>query len=615
MGANKISLTFRQKIIALVVTAVILAAGIMLGPGTTDLDKLDSLYVRGQYQAALVGLETLLKSDPDSVEILTRLVRTELALGRPVRALEYCLRIASLSSDHSSLIFHEFDRWLQTAEIEKEAAGDILDLIAEELGHFPQWPWLKRLGIQVAIIGHLERLPNYLSHLGDNVYISFRDSIDEGWSKLLESQEWEAAWELAVLLDNFPLQWLPYSGDHREQYMRHFDLGLDAWSMLQERNPQDCLAAVGLAGAMSSKGLDWLQKWEEGNTIPLASAGFYSLWKSYIVRDADSIATSHLENIEAEHLLAAIITQGGIPEKFQVLLDYLKQFPEMAVHLDLALEIESFPQHTRVFPDAQVARLSDDGQSIMYLRDMKWVVHHLATAYELKFDVGDYWHWSPQGSQTLVLRNSPSMGAIYTNQGEVIHEFRWDSHVAWRDSSSLWKTEFRDGDYLVYVEYLETGETSRFQQIDALRSYMFFPGPESRLAWRWGNKIDIWDGNVVKSFGAEGNPQNLSWLPDGSGVLFADNEQLHIQYLDGRKLVLELPGWQQFNPMQPVAWKSPHELYYKCKLGPDFPGILAIYDIKTEAVRLIGILEPYSVAGNRVTASQEGRGVYLYELE
>lgn len=533
---------FRVPLLSIV---VLLALRLLYAPSGPGLEKIESLYQSGQLQAARQGLEQALNKEPARHEAREILVRVELADGRPLVALEH-LHVLALAE------------------------------------------WDARYYI-------------YFEEILQSFSCSGCPECDQN-SRISICSDWSTLWRVVQEMETFPDQVRSSSiGVNHVLLLETLPRDYEKWTQVHVDFPQDSLAALGRAGAMPTpQGLDWLAEWEKQTGIEIHP--LYSSYKTKLIVAAADIQAIYLTNLEPENLLEIILTDPENIGKKTLAIEELQQNSTVPARIKAALTTEDKPKWTL-------------GECLYYRLIDERAVLVLDAEYNTRlvdFENGDSYpypgtdlHWSPDGK--LAALSEGSLATVINRRGEQVERFPLDqglSILGWKSQNSLWVI-FQEFDLTttfatasVHVVNLEDFTVQKLEEFPELRQGAeYYAGPAGQIAWRQGNTLGLWNGTDSIANNYAGDVWDVSWIPDGSGVVFAMSDRYWLQKYDG-ELVEIVPGGEDWGKF--LGWRNPQEMYFQYPTGIGHYRVLALYNLESQELTLTGIINPSQAAGERI---------------
>lgn len=649
---------FKPK--SLLVAGLVLAGFFvfLLIPRQPDSEKLQSLLERGNYQAAREGAQQILAREPQDHLVREVLVKSYLGAGKFTEAMEHLLVLASFGWDTKALEADFKEAILPLAE-DQEESSSLLALVASHLDEHPSWDWLREYGLIVLSWGGgTSKAPEYLAALDYSDIEKHVYHFTSIWAKAKEYQDWDLAWQIAEVLDSLIDAALDVAWQNNyydtvriieqilgpnysyQEWLCQVHLIQDIFSQdpakfvaLQEKNSGNPLLAVGRASSIA--GLDWLIQWESLHQVDEEFRSIYSLQKSQLISQAEMVEPSQLNHILPYQLLSAALADVYNKAKLSTILDYLRTYPFMAQELDIAHSALDLPPPLLTLEDLVVMWISTDGVvirgSTQLTGDGKGLLnsapsdfgfthkyYDLETGREFAIPSG-YYSLAPSSSLLAVEVSSLNSEIQIYDRGRLIGTYPRDNsveRVGWRDADTLWLVKKELQHLVGNVNYLYSmsiadGSIRREEAVPAWKGNhwnSFWFGPRGRFAWTEAQTLRVYDGNRVYSVEIEQDPfiQLLCWRPDG-GALMVSTGGKTFSYTLGGSLIEEVT----FSSVE--AWLSKDEIAFTSPLGTG-QRMLGIYNAETEAVTWTGVIDPISIAGNRVLC-RSGDKLYIYDLE
>lgn len=618
----------RNKKLPLTIVVLSALSLLVLVPRQPDIEKLQALMERGNYPAAREGAMQVLARTPEAHSIRDMLVKICLVEGNFHEALEQLLFLADSGWDTRP---REFEFNAAIPALEPDAGENLLALVIAALDGHPQWAWLREFGLKILVQGDsLSLIPLYLGKLNPEDYISYEDLISQAWRKTLDSGQRAIAWQATVAMDNLQQieeinYWYSWQEDYfpprflfRAQILLSW-LDQDAAELvaLQQSQPLDPILAAG----RGSVDLGWLLEWEGNNPIEDEYAGVYSYIKAQVIGRADQVEKRHLANITPRHLLKSVDISNR--PKLQVVMAYIDEnFPGTGDTelLRQALAAPEPPAPVWTVEGYSHGELTGDGGLVLseYSPDFGTTYRYQnpKTGDEYVLPQGNY-YWSPDGSKVAII---PWWGEYkletYTSKGELLTRLGGIANieqVGWQDANSLWivrpKLVPQVGNVKVLTNYdLGTGSVQELPDMPKLsREGIFFFGPRGRVAWRDGYTIGVYQGGQVFTLKFDHYAEVLSWQPRAQGLIINLDNGYYFYQPGGIPQELDLPALG--SPV--IAWLSKDEFTWEFFMAGQT--MLGVYNLKTGAVAMTGIVNPIDVVGNLVLA-RGSNNLYLYDL-
>ena len=298
--------------------------GFLLLPSEKGLERYESLYQRGQFEAVVSGLEGELARNPKWHEARELLVLASVNAGNPVVALEHMLLLKTANWDIKD-VEEEYAWWFDTNWVDDETLSAWFGVATLVLEQRADWNWLKYHYLDTAIKRRIDKVVQALELVmtGDPALIdnALWEKVRPAWYLLRTSDDIETLWRISELLDSYDSHSLRWRGQLLDPY-----LSLDAISRLQTIYPGSPLLAAAVARGMEARaGLDFLNLWEESYQVDDESEDYYFGIKIHLLHQVRDIAYKDIDNIAPWTLLnfatAAIADQR---HKAEVVLEWFE---------------------------------------------------------------------------------------------------------------------------------------------------------------------------------------------------------------------------------------------------------------------------------------------------
>lgn len=594
----------RMQLIALGLIGTVILA-LALAPSTPDFARLEELTQMGNYQAARIGLEQALARNPDWHEARALLAEAELGDDRLDQALAHLLVLARQGRDTRSLE-SKFNRWLRQGNaVDTDSSAQALEMIMADKT-FLEWEWLTNFGLNLAFIC-LDKTAQYLLFLGENQLFSAWDTVQAGLSRLLDRGEWETLWQVAAACEGFATEsWLHGNFFISRGELIHV-LKPEVWPDLQNRFPQDALAAIGYALSLPpGEGLAWLRQWEGQNPLP-QPIETYSQLKSILLLESPGVKPEDLIFVTGAGLVTAAIearhqTNQVLPGMIAARWEELGGDPGLAAAIGLVPQ-PIYQETAASFWDIE---LSPDGKHLIFGPSATW--EQLIINLDSKEQTAIPYYpakWSPDSTRLYI--GAEGGISVFSAQGKLLQNYDLGFAyfpVGWRDEKSIWLTSDNFGK--LHVLSLSGGQIEPVIEAKDLHlggdPYAeFFPGPQGRIAWQSGGTVGVWDGQKIATYRFSGWLNGISWYPDGSGLILELGEGLYSQPLRGQAKPVSLP--QSIRGARFMGWRNSHEMYLSVPLEDTLHRQLMIYNEITGDVTLTEYFNPHKIAGQRVLVS------------
>lgn len=599
---------------------VLVVVALMLWPRGTDLERLNNMYERGQYEAVYTQLGKALEKKPDWHEARELLVKAAIKGDRPDLALAHMTDLvrAGEGTAHLEVQFdswlsqfatwereqlypwleeqigllpeeerdlwleqynffleerydsldQEFSLWLQEQFItwmkdyqNQEVPKALLAAAAEgyALGH---WEWIREVYLELlSRFGCAEEIPLVVEEIFA-VQTNIKN-ISLAWSAVEQAGDYQALWELSTFLDN--------RGQGRNQY-RQDVLYIHrskphVLGQLAVKFPGDALLAAAKAQEMEpEEGLDFLRQWEEKHEVEAAAREYYSTAKASLLVDVELPAEKDFHNITSSRLIQVAAEWLDHPKKCNLVLDYLAQdFPHEVGILRAGLKVPKSCD----FLEGHSPSLSPDETMLGYYSSGP-VLYELATQNKKELDIEAYgpvkWMWKPDSSGVAVNSSWHHQVEIFDRSGK-----RQGEELVF--DGGLEVLGWDNGDLLVsgstHLErplLLFNPDTGEFKPADPAMpsdpwAILFLGSHGNWASQESGRSITmLLDKEVYR---LESMTMGIvSWLPDGSGLLLsqASEEKRFYLWTGGEPEKLGVQG--RF-----LGWKNEDEFYWARDFG------------------------------------------------
>lgn len=600
---------------------VLIMVALILWPKGADLERLNNMFERGQYEAVCAQLELALEDKPNWYEARKLMVSAALGAGQLDLALTHL--VALQETGPTGTEEKAVSDWL-VLNCPTPAQGDnALAIVRDNIEDSSRWAWIKEFYVKLLI--KLERpqdIPDALELIISSEQGRLSDSLMNpvalGWEYVAECQGLIELWQLSSQLDySIAESSVPWTWRGRVLGRTLFTEVAE----LQKEFPGDPVLAAGLAlYQQDDAGLEFLRQWEADYTVDGTSLPWFSTVKFDLLRSAQSVGPDDFSHITPNQLLQLAADSTHEPGKCRVILSYLEEgdyYPQQVGILRAALK----GPNSVLSLAAYEAVLSSDGNWLSFKLDATTgKIYNLKTeeSYTLRsLFFGSTWMWAPDSSQVAYISEYyPEIIEIFDTRGVLLSRVEFQGYyllLGWRDAKTIWVQEY-DPRYRSFLAPpllcdLKSGRLFPSPEDFSSSSVNLSPGPRGFLAWEDNGEIWLKQGKELSTLQG-GSTVIVSWIPDGRGLVLNRDGELYL--------------WTGAEPeplgMQGVSfiflgWRNEKEFYYGVEIEETHSFRVMSYNIRTQGVTEYNLVGSrwLAAAGKTAVSSSSGM-VEVYRL-